>query len=510
MSFSNWLQNAGLNTSTIESLQNSDYNSINVLKECRNDDINEIAASLNIQTLQKLKLKSALRQLHENESNRHKMISNKEQNAILDLTKLSNKLEEYINDINIETNDYNKELSKFEKRIDNEFDLLFKELTKKKKIIKEKLYKIVNDKIKTFDSKKLKYEKKIEEINKTKTKCHQLLNDAIEIEKLDERKQKICKMTKTIMKNNKNNKSNIPYYKPSQKIHFFDILSFKTLDSIRNLDIITKCIIYPKLLLLTNSGKNHIILLKWYINQKTDEQIKIEWVKISQECFLNNEDEKNDYDWNYKLTKNGNMEFRINVKQNGKYLCRISYFDIYLKENLMSNTISISITCDVLWDVLHSGNDVNFIGNKAKLLVDCWRTLIGKEIINVINVNKNKDKYHYRLKIHHACDKGGGFMIGIIPNKNINVNMARSFTRYGGFAINKGGLLFPGGRRYTNVTWRDGDIVDIYINIKLLTLSFAYNGINLGVAFKNLPKQKYRFALTLLYQDDEIELIETK
>lgn len=87
MSFSNWLQNAGLNGDTIHSLQTSNYNSMYVicasicvtscnihreaLKRCHNDDINSIAVALNIQTLQKLKLKSALRQYHENESDKH-------------------------------------------------------------------------------------------------------------------------------------------------------------------------------------------------------------------------------------------------------------------------------------------------------------------------------------------------------------------------------------------------------------------------------------------------------
>lgn len=459
--------------------------------------------------------------------NTQKIISNEEHNAILDLTNFVNELQEYVDDVDKEHKDYNFALNAFDKRLDDEFDLLFEELTKRKKYLKDKFHKIIKNKGNEYNERRLKYESQKEEINGMKSQCHQLLNDSIEVEKLDNRKHKICKMTKNLLNNLKEkndikevkkiNNNYKPYYKPDGMIHFFDLLSESTFNCIKNLDIIAKSIVYPKLISLTNDGKNHIILMKWFIDEKTDEQVKIEWVKIDKsqndDDYKENNDEElkydeiDDDDWNYKLAKNGNMEFPINVKQNGKYLCRISYFNVLLRKNLMSNIESISISCNVLWDVFNSGNDVNFIGNRAKLSCDSWRTLFGKEIIECNN-NKKDMIYRYRLKIHHACDKGGGFMIGIIPNNKVKATMTRSFTRYGGFAINKGGLLFPGGRRYTNVTWRDGDIIDTYLDINLLTLSFAYNGINLGIASKNLPKQKYRFALTLLYQDDEVELIE--
>eukprot|EP01084_Bolivina_argentea_P198612 340052_1 len=296
-------------------------------------------------------------------------------------------------------------------------------------------------------------------------------------------------------------------HKPSEVIHFFNILSESTLHSIKNMDIMAQSFVNPKLLSLTNNGKNHIIIMKWFIEQQSNEQVKLEWIRTddyAQETDSKQPQHYSDEHWNYKLTKNGNMEFPINVKQNGTYLCRISYFNIHLKQNLWSN-VRTKIECHVLWDVLNSANHVHFIGNRAKLSMDCWQSLFGKEVIECEYRNSNQYMYHYRLKIHHACDKGGGFMIGIIPNRNVTDTMTRSFYRYGGFAINKGGLLFPGGRRYTSVTWRDGDIVDIYVNMKLMTLSFAYNGISLGVASKNLPKERYRFALTLLYQDDEVE-----
>lgn len=500
-------------------------------------------------------MKSVLTQLHDNESTKHKIISNEEQNAIIDLTNFAQKLQEYIDDIDSENTDYNVAIKCFDKKLDDEFDLMFEQLTKRKKYIKDKFHKIIKQKANKYDEKRNKYESQKDDINKTKSVCHQLLNDSIEVEKLDERKDKICKMTKhilhklgketrnesslngMIMVNNNNDNNNDeedlnmiikaqrererlrPYYKPDRIIHFFELLSQSALQHIENLDIIAKSIYYPKLLSLINHGKNHIILLKWFIDEKSDEQVKIEWVKIdkskSDDDYKENdqdifeEKEIDDNDWNYKLAKNGNMEFPINVKQNGKYLCRISYFNVLLRKNLMSNTMSISVKCNVLWDVFNSGNDVNFIGNRAKLSCDSWRTIFGKELIEC-NKNKahNKQIYHYRIKIHHACDKGGGFMIGIIPNNKVEATLTRSFTRYGGFAINKGGLLFPGGRRYTNVTWRDGDIIDTYLDMNLLTLSFAYNGIHLGIACKNLPRQKYRFAITLLYQDDEVELID--
>ena len=133
-----------------------------------------------------------------------------------------------------------------------------------------------------------------------------------------------------------------PYYKPDRVIHFFDLLSESTFNCIQNLDLIAKSIYFPKLLSLSNHGKNHIILLEWFIDEKTDEQIKIEWVKIDKskndddykenDEDLLTENEIDDDDWNYKLAKNGNMEFPINVKQNGKYLCRISYFNVLLRK----------------------------------------------------------------------------------------------------------------------------------------------------------------------------------
>ena len=193
------------------------------LKSCQKEDIDAFAKRLSLNTLQKLKLKSVLTQLHDNESTKHvqqfiqitflqivhkhffgftqKIISNEEQNAILDLTNFANKLQEYIDDIDTENNDYNVAIKAFDKRLDDEFDLMFEELTKRKKYLKDKFHKIIKDKANQYDQKREKYQSPKDDINKTKSQCHQLLNDSIELEKLDERKHKICKMTQTVLKN---------------------------------------------------------------------------------------------------------------------------------------------------------------------------------------------------------------------------------------------------------------------------------------------------------------------
>lgn len=434
------------------------------------------------------------------------MISNEEQTAISDLINLSNELQAYSDDVDVDHDDYNNELKHFEQRIDDEFDLLFLRLNERKKKLKGKLKQIVIAKEKNYETMKKKYQLEQDTINKTKSECHQILNEAIEVEKLTERKQSIQKLTQNAKKTLKNISDE--QYKSSEIVHFFDILSEPTLNAVNSMEIIAKSIQNPKLLSITNNGKNHVIVMQWVVDKSCDEQIKIEWTKVSEnETFVTSDDEKkqDEYDWNYTLIKNGNMSHAINVKQNGMYLCRMSYFDIYLKDNLISNTLSVRVHCHVLWDRSMSGNNIDFVGNRAKLKENCWNTLFGKEIIAR---NVNKFKFHYRIKIHHACDRGGGFMIGIIANNKVSASMTRSFTKYGGVALNKGGLLFPGGKRYTNVTWRDGDIVDVFVDMKKMTLSFAYNGVNLGVAFRNIPNSVYRFALTLLYEDDEVELID--
>ena len=66
-------------------------------------------------------------------------------------------------------------------------------------------------------------------------------------------------------------------------------------------------------------------------------------------------------------------------------------------------------------------------------------------------------------------------------------------------------------QEYTKEKFENGDIVDMILDLNLRQLSFMKNGtINLKVAYKNIdiePKIKYRMAIRMDNEDDELELI---
>ena len=62
------------------------------------------------------------------------------------------------------------------------------------------------------------------------------------------------------------------------------------------------------------------------------------------------------------------------------------------------------------------------------------------------------------------------------------------------------------GRMYGD-DWNENDILEIYLDLDDLTLSFAQNGKDCGVAFENIDKCQYRVAVWMYGGDTGLEYI---
>ena len=53
-----------------------------------------------------------------------------------------------------------------------------------------------------------------------------------------------------------------------------------------------------------------------------------------------------------------------------------------------------------------------------------------------------------------------------------------------------------------------GDIIEMHCDMNKLELSFSVNGIDQGVAFREIEKTKYKVAVNLYVQDDMVTLLD--
>ena len=140
---------------------------------------------------------------------------------------------------------------------------------------------------------------------------------------------------------------------------------------------------------------------------------------------------------------------------------------------------------------------------------ECEETAFMKQIIN------NKGKYHWKFKLTDN-PKGYRILLGIFKQKcdpKLHIKKFLTSTINSAYTIdlNSGWIMFhdkieDSVKRYMDRCKKD-DILDMYLNFNDLTLSFALNGENKGVAFKGIDNCQYRVAVWMFGQHSQIEYI---
>jgi len=168
-----------------------------------------------------------------------------------------------------------------------------------------------------------------------------------------------------------------------------------------------------------------------------------------------------------------------------------------------------------LWDAIRKSPNIEINGKSAKM--------VGKTVWSnfcTAKVYPTSGFHRFKLKIIRSASRTSGFMIGIARNATTatfqNLNTFVNDKDKGYLMIYNGALL-PNQRRSLassgdvaalhGIPWKSGDSFDMNLNMDALTLSYAYNGKDLGVAFRNIAKTNYRFMVALCLQNDEVESV---
>ena len=162
--------------------------------------------------------------------------------------------------------------------------------------------------------------------------------------------------------------------------------------------------------------------------------------------------------------------------------------------------------------------DPEYIPNKMKLEDNCityihgyhrYVSAFGKAIVS-------KGKFHWKFMVEKVQDKGWYIVIGIWKTKSEDHPPKDTyFTHLGyksgyAFVADDGKLVTESGggsSKEYGVSCKAGDIIDMFLDLDALTLSFSINDIDYGVAFKNIENTSYRMALDMQQKGDCLRLL---
>ena len=173
------------------------------------------------------------------------------------------------------------------------------------------------------------------------------------------------------------------------------------------------------------------------------------------------------------------------------------------------------------WDIKIYGDNIKIINNDRVICNEiqsyCYRSVFGKNIYNL-------GKHHWKLEIKQ-CNDGycaWNMLIGCMKIDEKNKNKNKIFHRNSHFTSSDHGYGFIGnlsyltnpkdgghgtdrkyGKKFINI----GDIIDIYLDLDELSLSYKINNIPYGIAFDNLQKTKYCLAVTFCGNKNELKML---
>eukprot|EP01084_Bolivina_argentea_P203089 346909_1 len=126
-------------------------------------------------------------------------------------------------------------------------------------------------------------------------------------------------------------------------------------------------------------------------------------------------------------------------------------------------------------------------------------------LVNIID----SGRHSWKFKISFGKDRyAWSHLIGIWT-----VNPAANESQIGGgygFVASQGVICSPGFSSVElnyGIKCKSNDIIDMCLDMDLLTLSFGINDVDYGIAYSNITPGKYRAAVNLFAQGDTVELL---
>ena len=227
------------------------------------------------------------------------------------------------------------------------------------------------------------------------------------------------------------------------------------------------------------------------------------------DCIIieNNIKNINDINKNLENFKIAKTKFKFDPDSDdeiNKFLVKISEFD-EIKEDCETKEDSETLRFKFKPGINYALTNNNLTATKIKGNDwDC--TIIGDKEIPQNKISKWKIKLNnFKININTW-----NILVGIGPN---NPNNEKNFqNKCWSFICGTSGLRNSQGEsKYKNHNGKlkDGDIIEVTVNRILGNLSFAINGIDYGVAFTNIPKEKILYPIVLIYDYQQtVEIID--
>ena len=119
-------------------------------------------------------------------------------------------------------------------------------------------------------------------------------------------------------------------------------------------------------------------------------------------------------------------------------------------------------------------------------------------------------KKTWKLKINKTI--GSMIILGVAPI-HIEISMYDVSETCGYYLYTSDGTLWSGSpfnyksKSYHEMRIKNGEIIEIELDLDKRTLSYTYLGKRLGIAYSNFPKLSYQLCISFYNNNDEIELI---
>ena len=127
-------------------------------------------------------------------------------------------------------------------------------------------------------------------------------------------------------------------------------------------------------------------------------------------------------------------------------------------------------------------------------------------LLKLISSGVHKWKF-YLTKVNQV---GSGMTIGIWNTKyipDVGECLYGMYEKCYAWMVT-GQHLNCGWDRYGNGKPKDGDIIEMVLDLDKGTVQYFHNDVDLGIAYRNIAQKPYRAAVSMFHEEDCIELIE--
>eukprot|EP01084_Bolivina_argentea_P276504 471799_1 len=209
--FMSWLKGKNVTQNMVNKLVNGGVDSIEMLKAMQDEELNEVAKSLNLNVLEKARLKVLCSQIPDNDL--QVTSDSAEREAMKKMNEKLKLIEESMTDIKNAKKNINYEIIQCKEIINKTIDNTICTLNKRREKLLNELNKIATKKTNEFNSKYKSLNTDLEASKNVVKTCSNMLRKPIDLNKVEERKTNILKMAQKVYNIDIINKIMISEYK---------------------------------------------------------------------------------------------------------------------------------------------------------------------------------------------------------------------------------------------------------------------------------------------------------